>query len=113
MVLPRPLAGGQSLGGLDLRARSFEIRLLVTHATQASLQCGSGKFHPRTWTLYGSRKRLNHSCWGRYSEGLERRETRRPSNDRIMGRPGVVASDVISPSGGMAEGGAGSAWSSS
>jgi hypothetical protein len=43
-VLPRPLAGGQWWEGLDRPVCSFLIRLLVTHARQVSLQCGSGTF---------------------------------------------------------------------
>ncbi len=81
-VLPRPLAGGQSGGGSRSPAPLFNNPVVGSHTRQVQAQCGSGRFHPRTWTLIGSREALYRPREGRYSEA---RSVARRVRLRLMG----------------------------
>ena len=96
------------------RAMLFQNPVVGSHTRQVQAQCGSGRFHPRTWTLIGSREALYRPREGRYSEA---RSVARRVRLRLMGS--WSASDRgrvdgrLSREGGTTGGGAGSAWSSS
>jgi hypothetical protein len=86
---------------------------VVGHTRKQVCSVVVARIHPRTWTLYGSLESLNRS---RRVVTLRTLSVARRARPRMMGswaRRIPAASEVISLSRGMAEGGVRSAWSSS